>query len=131
MATAKKKKPKEKPVDDPQALPGLADCLPARFPKLDKCCEEYLSAQAAAGRAKLKEKERHAILIDEMKEREVAKYIHNDSGQVFQVEAVPKVKHRNLKEQKPNADKNGVNPDSDGSEGDDMDDTKETETIPG
>ena len=116
MAT-KKKKATEKPKEA-AGFPPIKGIAPKTYPALDKQCEKLVADRNAITKAREKEKETHAVLIDMMHERELTTYVHADSGKRFDIEAPEKVHFKNLEKK----DKNGINPvDSDEEAEDDLD----------
>lgn len=113
-----KQKKKDKATDAPGYLPidGIA---PKTYPAVDKLCVNYLAAEAKTNKARLEKKEKHLLLLEAMKERELKNYRHEDSGKVFYQDLTESIKHKELSKAD-DSEKNGINPkdenDEDGGE---------------
>ncbi len=110
----------------PNRLPGMDELVDK---ELDEKCDELLSKERSKNKARLAYGECHLQLIDLMKKKGVKTYRHEESGQIWQIEATEKIKHKNLKEQ---AESNEINPgDGEDHEEDDLDAVGESDIIGG
>lgn len=115
MATKAKKKSSKKKDEakDAEGYLPIEGIAPKTYPALDKMCAEYLAAEKAHNKAMVNKKERYAILIGGMKERELTKYGHHDSGEVFERDLQEKLTHKTWKKNAAIHENKGINPDQD------------------
>ncbi len=100
--------------EKPGRLPGMTEYVDK---ELDEKFDELLSKERSKNKARLAYGECHLQLIDLMKKKKVNHYRHEESGQIWQIEATEKIKHKNLKEQ----ERGDINPDGDEDEDEDED----------